>query len=103
MPRLVFNPLHGTFDFVSVDGEDTTVGAILIGPINGSNLTFTTPEKFVGGTLRLHFNGVRVFEPDDYATMESGGSGTGYDTIVFVAGLVPKAGDRLLADYIRFV
>ena len=103
MARLTFNPISGEFDFVSVEGDGQAFSALLVGPINGTNLVFTTPDLFVGGTLRVHFNGVRVYEPDDYAATESGAPGTGYDTVTFVAGLVPKVGDRILADYVKFV
>jgi hypothetical protein len=86
-------------EYINTGGTGEVVSAILLGTIDGVNLSFTTPQKFVGGTLRQHFNGVRVYEPDDYAASESGGAGTGYDTVTFVAGLIPKIGDRLLADY----
>lgn len=103
MPRLILNPLHGTFDFVNVDGEGSEFGVVLVGTINGSNLVFTTPDEFVHATLRVFYNGVRVHEPEDYAASESGGPGTGFDTVTFVAGFAPKTGDRLLADYTKSV
>ena len=99
----ILNPFTGQFDFVGGASGATVTGALLVGVINGVNLVFTSPTSFQGGTLRLHYNGVRVYEPDDYAASESGGPGTGFDTVTFVAGFAPKAGDRLLADYVQFV
>jgi hypothetical protein len=80
------------------------VGGSLIGDIDGANLVFTTPDKFlreVGGrTIRVMYNGVRQEEGLDYTLSESGGLGTGYDTVT-VLDKPPKSGDRLLVDYYK--
>lgn len=75
----------------------------LLGTIDGSNPTFTTPDKFTQAgnlVLRVHRNGQREALGGDYSVSESGGAGTGYDTIVFVAGAIPKTGEVLRADYV---
>lgn len=84
------------------------VGQNLVGPKNGSNVQFTTPglEKFTHNLpfldISVIFNGSRLSLLDDYLISESGGPGTGYDTIVLlVPPLLPN--DHLLADYIAQV
>lgn len=44
-------------------GYDSKIAA-LSGLTNGVNKTFTTPTRYVAGTLRLVMNG-QVYEPDD--------------------------------------
>jgi hypothetical protein len=46
----------------------------------------------------VYYNGQRLLLADDYTLAESGGPGTGYDTIQTV--VVPKPGDKIWADYI---
>jgi hypothetical protein len=74
---------------------------ILTGTIDGANKTFTTVFQFIDGTEKTHFNGVRqaVGVGCDYVTDESGGSGTGFDSIVF--DVAPRTGDILMIDYTR--
>lgn len=79
------------------------VGVPPVGAINGSNVTYTTPHKFVhqvgGDTIRVYFNGLRMYPGEDYTLSESGGVGTGYDTITLA--YAPRNGDHLLVDYTR--
>lgn len=74
----------------------------LVGAINGSNTVFTTPDVFIhipsGLQIKVYYNGQRIFEPDDFSASESGGAGTGFDTITLL--FAPKSGDRLDADYV---
>jgi hypothetical protein len=78
-------------------------GAALVGPIDGSNQVFQTLEYFVhesgGRSIMMYYNGQRLFDTDDYVPSESGGPGTGYDTITLQGSKPPKTGDRLWADY----
>ena len=61
----------------------------LIGIKNGTNRLFYTPEKFLNGILpsgdnvhiKVYHNGKSLYEGIDYTIAESGGPGTGYDTI----------------------
>lgn len=81
------------------------VGQNLVGLKNGSNVTYHTPglEKFAHNLpfldISVYFNGSRLALLDDYMVMESGGFGTGFDTIV-LAVPAPLPNDHLLADYI---
>ena len=76
----------------------------LIGPINGLNRFFTTPHKFLykpaeGVEPVFKRNGQTVYvgvEIEDVS--ESGGPGTGYDTIEYRKA--PRGKDKLTADYI---
>ena len=49
----------------------------------------------------VHVNGVRQREGalNDYSVTESGGAGTGFDTITFT--YTPDAGDHILVDFLR--
>lgn len=77
----------------------------LIGTKNGLNRIFATPDKFINGlylgstySILIRHNG-RGLEPDvDYEISESGGIGTGYDTIFFKS-FIPTQFSNLLADY----
>jgi hypothetical protein len=81
------------------------VGQNLVGLRNGVNVMFTTPglEKFSHNLpfldVSIYFNGSRLALLDDYLVTESGGSGTGFDTIMLLVP-PPRADDHLLADYI---
>lgn len=76
----------------------------LLGVQNGVNVTYTIPvgDKFTHNlpffTIQVYFNGVRQKLLNDYIVLESGGFGTGFDTVVLE--LAPRAGDNLLCDYI---
>ena len=76
----------------------------LVGPRDGVNCTFSTPgyEKYVHNlpflTIQVYYNGQRLLLLDDFFVSESGGSGTGYDTILME--VAPKPGDKVFADYI---
>ena len=78
---------------VSVVGEDLT------GQVDGVNADFQTVQKYRPGREAVYLNGLRQ-RPGasyDYVRVESGGTGTGYDTIQF--NEAPSAGDWLLVDY----
>lgn len=88
----------------------------LIGTFDGVNRIFTIPnsEKFVNGSVAtsnvflnhefrilIRHNGRGLVESTDFIVAESGGSGTGFDTIIFIS-LTPKPRDNgtLVADYV---
>jgi len=78
---------------------------LLLGTKNGVNLVFTTPDKFVnsgGIKIGVYLNGVRlkVGVGNDFTVSESGGVGTGFDTVTLASGLAPLLGENLFADYI---
>lgn len=78
----------------------------LIGVRNDSNRVFFTPEKFLNGPfvtgdqfhIHIKHNGKDLYENIDYTIGESGGSGTGYDTINFIS-IVPNTHSLLKATY----
>lgn len=80
-------------------------GVSLIGTLDGSNRVFTTPENFLNGTfgnnvfrILIKHNGRDLVEGIDYFVSESGGAGTGYDTIVLCFS--PTVDSILVADYV---
>lgn len=88
------------------------VGVALAGPKDGSNRVFrTTPDYFIhdlagtGKTIELWHNGRRLVQTSvsspelgDYTVEESGGAGTGYDTINLLT-FAPVSSSGLLANY----
>lgn len=75
----------------------------LVGVKDGSNTTFHTPEKFVQNAnirIKVYFNGQRLRSgvANDFTVAESGGVGTGFDTIIMATA--PMSFDVLMADYI---
>lgn len=104
MPQIVFNPLSGEFDFVRRVGEKQVTGAVPTGVIDGANMDFVTPSYFVEGSIAVYYNGQRLRKgaSNDYVVSESGGIGTGFDTInlTFAPRSSPKV-DVITADYLE--
>lgn len=75
----------------------------LIGTKDGSNVVFTTPEKFIVNAnlgIKTFWNGRKLARDKDFTVSESGGVGTGYDTITILwTKLKPRTTDELIADY----
>ena len=90
---------------VGVPATNFRENVILIGPIDGVNATFRLPGTdkavvlFPGVKIKVHVNGHRLASTD-YVASESGGNGTGFDTIAILTGPA-KAGDVLEADYLK--
>lgn len=88
--------------FIAVSRYRTEQG--LVGAMNGTNTTFTTPsgDRFVHNlpflTIAVYYNGLRLSLLDDYMLVESGGPGTGFDTVLMSIAPVPP--DHLTADYV---
>ena len=105
--KIVFNPFTGTFDLVTRPGSGRIIGEDLSAQVDGLTNVFTTTNKFIhqvgGDTISVYLNGVRqrFGVTNDYVVSESGGSGTGFDTLTLA--LVPRDGvskpDVLLVDY----
>lgn len=77
----------------------------LIGMRNGANRTFYTPDKFINGSyfgnvfvITIEHNGKQLYENVDFTIAESGGPGTGYDTINIIS-LTPNTHSLLYATY----
>jgi hypothetical protein len=80
----------------------TREGIPLQGSYDGVNVSFQTPEPFVQTNqmnIRVYRNGqrLRFGSVFDYTVAESGGPGTGYDTVI--VAVPPKSADNLIADY----
>lgn len=80
----------------------------LIGATNSSNTTFMIPggEKFIDGDYEgnefhiiVEHNGRRLIQDIDFIIQESGGVGTGYDTIKIIS-FVPNYKSKLITDYV---
>ena len=100
-------------DFEGCDGDSGGGGApgiptalrtnvVPLGTINGVNTVFAAPDNFTHDGITneaVYLRGKRVREGagNDYVASESGGAGTGYDTITF--SVAPKNGDNILMDY----
>ena len=91
---------------ISGGGASTrTFNEVLAGTINGINKVFTTAVDFVAGSQSVFFNGVRQHPgaSNDYTISESGGVGTGYDTVTFDVAPRARPGakpdDRVTIDY----
>ena len=69
----------------------------LAGLVNDFNQAYTTPDKFNSDAIAVYFNGQRLTLIDDFTVAESGGPGTGFDTVNFRT--TPSAGDRMFSDY----
>jgi len=88
------------------------IGVTLVGPMDGANRIFrTTPERFVhdlsgaGKTIELWHNGRRLVQTvasdpgsGDFTVEESGGVGTGFDTVNLLT-FSPVGRSSLLANY----
>jgi hypothetical protein len=86
----------------AITGLVPRTNVIPSGAIDALNTVFTTPDFFVhnGSTNEaVYLRGKRLLEGagNDYVAVESGGAGTGYDTLVLARA--PKPGDNLLVDY----
>ena len=79
-------------------------GQLLVGVIDGTRVSFFLPgsDKFVHDlphlTVSVYLNGMRQLMGQDYTISESGGVGSGYDTVTFIEA--PRSGDVLLVDYV---
>ena len=74
------------------------------GAIDGANVVFTTPDFFRQDPpdfqIKVFRNGQQQTLGGDYTVSESGGAGTGYDTLTFAVGCTPKSGEIVLVDYV---
>ena len=73
------------------------------GDLDGLNLIYSLPEAADKATFRLYRNGVRQRQDDaglsDFLMSESGGAGTGFDTVVLTTP-APLGWELLTADYL---
>jgi hypothetical protein len=106
-----YNQLDGYVQSLFGQGGGATINYLwrekipLIGLRNGSNRTFYTPDKFINGSyygntfnLTVEHNGKELYENIDFSIAESGGPGTGYDT-VYIYSFTPNVHSLLYATY----
>jgi hypothetical protein len=74
-------------------GGDEMKQADLSSQCNGSNTSFTIPEEYQAGSLRVYYNGVRQVEGETFSEHDT----TTFTTIDFT----PSTGDYLTVDYIQ--
>jgi hypothetical protein len=76
----------------------------LVGLKDGLNVVFHTPgyEKYLQNlpyfSIHVYLNGQRLVLLDDYIVVESGGVGTGFDTVIL--SVAPRPRDKVISDYI---
>lgn len=80
------------FFMESGEGGETMKQADLSSQCNGSNTSFTLPENYQAGSLRVYYNGVRQVEGETFSEHNS----TTFTTTDFT----PETGDFLTVDYI---
>ena len=76
----------------SGEGGETMKQADLSSQCNGSNTSFTLPENYQAGSLRVYYNGVRQVEGETFSEHNT----TTFTTTDFT----PETGDYLTVDYI---
>lgn len=76
----------------SGEGGETMKQADLSSQCDGSNTSFTLPENYQAGSLRVYYNGVRQVEGETFSEHNS----TTFTTTDFT----PETGDFLTVDYI---
>lgn len=74
----------------------------LVGAQDGVNTEYRTQEYFLPETIKTFRNGIRQHRGSgwDYTVSESGGPGTGYDTVTFGPEFPPLDWEDLYADYV---
>lgn len=60
--------------------------------INGERTSFTVPENYQSGSLRLYYNGVRQVVGEHFSEVNEN---------TFNCNFTPQTGDFLTVDYIR--
>ena len=85
----------------SVGEAEYRYNQYLVGTKDGVNTTFMTPEKF-RTLLQVTWNGRELDEGADFTKSESGGAGTGFDTLELLYTKPPISTSVLKASYIVF-
>lgn len=97
---------------IGVPSTDIRDDVLLDGTVNGVNQVFTLPSSEIavhnspGLKIKVYYNGQRLHEglTNDFVVSESGGAGTGFDTVTLNFAPLPAIGnhpnDRITADYV---
>lgn len=101
--ELLVHPLSSAEGQPAPPGGSRFFQQTLAGAIDDVNVTFVTSLKFVSSgpsKEALFYNGAQL-EPgagNDYTVSESGGPGTGFDTVTML--FAPRIGDKLWIDFV---
>ena len=76
---------------IATGTEEEMKQADLSSQCNGSNTSFTVPENYKAGSLRVYYNGVRQVEGETFSEHNSNTFTT--------TGFTPETGDYLTIDY----
>lgn len=86
-------------------GHEQRFNEAVVGVQDGTNTVFYAQFYFVPSTLSVSLNGNAIYQGtgDDYTVAESGGVGTGYDTITLFAyaDCAPLPQDKVRISYTR--
>jgi hypothetical protein len=97
-------PTPGTAELDFAGGVGALRNEQLLGLVDSINTVFATPVSFRPGAEIVFWDGVRVQEGADYVRSESGGLGTGFDTITFAvpprSRSVPKEDSVVSIQYV---
>lgn len=87
---------------LTIPKADFRDGEILSGALNGVNTVFSTGSNFIhevpGISIKVYLNGQRLLFTDDYTVSESGGVGSGFDTVTLM--VPPVSWEKVWADYV---
>jgi len=87
-------PTPGVARITTGGGASGIIIEVLLGTVDGVNKVFTSSVNFVPNKEIVWYDGVRMVEGFDYTRSESGGVGTGYDTITFVVAPLARVAPR---------
>jgi hypothetical protein len=73
-------------------GSDDMKKANVTSQINGERTSFTVPENYQSGSLRVYYNGVRQVVGEHFSEVNEN---------TFNCNFTPQSGDFLTVDYIR--
>jgi len=79
------------FLYTSSSSTDEMKQADLTSQITGSNQSYTLPESYVAGSLRVYWNGIRQVEGESFDE---------HNQTVFTTDFTPQSGDYITVDYV---
>lgn len=77
--------------FPSETGESDMKQADVTSQVNSERTSFTLPENYQAGSLRVYYNGLRQVEGETFDE---------HNSTTFVTNFTPQTGDYLTCDYI---
>lgn len=77
--------------FPSETGESDMKQADVTSQVNSERTSFTLPENYQAGSLRVYYNGLRQVEGETFDE---------HNSTTFTTNFTPQTGDYLTCDYI---